>query len=296
MIAADPDRGGTVVVGVDGSEDALRAVDVAALVAGALGLPLDVVHAFIWPRLRVPLGPPPGAPAGAGLRAAAERVVAEAVDRARVSTPHLVARGRVVTGATVPVLLGASSNARLTVIGDRGLGGFSGLVLGSVAVALTAYGRRPVLVVRGAVREVGPVVLGVDGSTDEAAALEAALELASALGAPLRAVHATPPVVASGDDAADGPAVLEDVASSARAVGLTVETVVRPGDPRRVLLDESDGARLLVVGSRGRGGFVGLLLGSVSHAALHHARCPVLVVPGRHDVVPTGEVANGALA
>lgn len=274
-----------VVVGVDGSDAALRAVETAASIARQLGRRLDVVHAFVWPGLRAPVVPAPDTVPVGGLRRDAERIVEQGVDRARSVAPDVTVDGHVVSGAPEPVLLRASIDAALLVVGDRGLGGFSGLVLGSVAVELVTYGRCPVLVVRGRPEPSGPVVVGVDGSDACTTAIDLALVCAAAHGATLRAVHAAPEHSGGpGDDGVDVQNVFRHLDARRRAYAtVPVEKVVLHGDARRVLIDESSRARLVVVGSRGRGGFAGLLLGSVSQATLHHSSCPVAVVPHRAE-------------
>lgn len=272
---AAPDPTPTIVVGVDGSDCALRAVGTAAAEAHVLGCRLEVVHAFVWPELRVPEGALVGGSGGSGLRHEADRIVAEAVELARRAAPDVAVTGRVVTGAPAPVLLRASVDAALVVVGDRGLGGFTGLLVGSVAVALVTHGRCPVLVLRGRTAPAGPVVVGVDGSGGAMPAAELALAYAAAHGATLRVVTVVP---SDGAPAAD----MDLVDAALRrpdAHGVTVERVVQEGDARQALIAESHSARLVVVGSRGRGGFAGLLLGSVSQAVLHHADCPVAVLP-----------------
>lgn len=265
MAANDPTP--AIVVGVDGSDCALRAVETAAAEAHVLGCRLEVVHAFVWPELPVPRGSLVGGSGGAGLRHEADRIVAEAVELARRAAPDVDVTGSVVTGAAAPVLLRAGVDAALVVVGDRGLGGFTGLLVGSVAVALVTHGRCPVLVLRGRPAPAGPVVVGIDGSDGATAAAELALAYAAAHGATLRAVA----VARSGVE----DAVLPELDGR----GVAVERVVQQGDAREVLIAESRAARLVVVGSRGRGGFAGLLLGSVSQAVLQHAECPVAVLP-----------------
>ncbi|WP_082494740.1 universal stress protein [Cellulomonas sp. Leaf334] len=283
---------GPIVVGVDGSEPALRAVAAAAVQAGLLGFPLEVVHAFIWPELRGPAIPTPSDLPGAGLRKSAERIVDEAVRRAQETAPGVAVSGAVITGAPEPVLLRASVHAALVMVGDRGLGGFTGLLLGSVAIALASSAQCPVLVVRGRPEPSGPVVVGLDDSTAGETAVDLALSWAAANRLTLRAVHAAPEAPSrradpAGErgrrwapDAAAVPTVFALVELHRRAhPTVEVEREVRRGDARRVLIRESEHASVVVVGSRGRGGFEGLLLGSVSHATLHHAACPVAVVP-----------------
>lgn len=136
------------------------------------------------------------------------------------------------------------------------------------------------------------IVVGVDGSVGARAALRFALEEARLRGADVRAVAAwhLPASVYAGAYATPDTALVEQgLETDARdavtrtvdeiARGTTVETVVREGQPATVLLDEAKDADLLVVGSRGLGGFRGLLLGSVSQQCAHHASCPLVIVP-----------------
>ncbi|QPK49839.1 universal stress protein [Streptomyces gardneri] len=283
---------GVVLVGADGSDSALHAVETAAREARARGARLSVIHAFIWPLLKVPLGPSPYGPPDGGLRQQAQGIVDGAVAHARACAPGIEVTGEVLAGEPLTILAARSASAELVVVGSRGTGAFSGLVLGSVAVHLAAHAACPVLVVRGSGKPGGPVVLAVDGSRDSEAAVDFAFAAAAARGAELRAVHAWTP--------SSGPADLtplfhgtEEIrgeeervlaaalaGATARWPQVSVERRLVRGRPRPVLLEESAGAQLLVMGARGRGGFAGLLLGSVSQALLHHAECPVAVVRG----------------
>lgn len=287
----------TVVVGVDGSEAALRAVRLAAAEAARRRQALRVVHGFVWPLLRVPVGPAPDAPAGAGLRAQADQLVAQAVAEAEAAAPGVPVTGAVIDGQAATVLLREACAATLVVLGDRGLGGFASLLLGSVAAQVAAYAPCPVLVARGAQRDEGPVVVGVDGSALSRAAVEFAAEEAAAYGAPLLAVHAYRHPVSTGpgdmQPLVHDPDVLRDEEELVLAESLAgiaerypqvpVRKAVRRARPAAAVVEASRSARLLVVGTRGHGGFASLLLGSVSHAALHHADCPVAVVRATGD-------------
>lgn len=279
-------RDAPVIVGVDGSDESLAAVEVAVHEAELRGRPLEVIHAFVWPLLRVPLGPPPGAPPRAGMRHRAEDIVRRAVERALLVSPAADVSGHVVTGQTVPVLLDRARTAVLVVIGDRGLDAFAGLLVGSVAVALAAHADCPVLVVRGQADAAGPIVVGVDGSPSDLDVLDHAFATAAVHRAPLLALHArrrrrTGPTGDRHPPADDGDGRASRAVESMHDAhpDVAVQRVVVPGDARRALIDASREARLVVVGSRGRGGLAGPLLGSVSHAVLHHAACPVVVVP-----------------
>ena len=123
-----------IVVGVDGSEVSLDTVEWAAaeaVEAVERHRRLRVVHAFIWPLLRVPVGPSRYGPPDAGLRAQAQRILDEALLRARQSALGIDVAGAMPVGAPVPVLLSEIEQAPLVVPGSRGLGGFSELLLGS---------------------------------------------------------------------------------------------------------------------------------------------------------------------
>ncbi|MFC7549042.1 universal stress protein [Plantactinospora sp. GCM10030261] len=277
-----------VVVGVDGSASALDAVRLAAREAWWRDRPLRIVHAFIWPLLRVPVGPSPYGPSEGGLRHQAERLVAEAVDVAAKTVPDLPVDSAIVDGAAPPVLLRAARDAELLVLGSRGLGGVGDLLLGSTAVQVTAHATCPVLVARGEQRVDGPVVVGVDGSAQSTRAIDVAFDEAAHRGAALLAVHSWPlPTPVGWMAPYDTDVLAEDedrllaealAGGSERYPDVRVRRRVGPGDPGRMLVDESAKAQLVVVGARGRGGFAGLLLGSVSHRLLNSARCPVLVV------------------
>ncbi|MGW3247410.1 universal stress protein [Streptomyces sp. NPDC001070] len=286
-----------VVVGVDGSPLSLEAIEVAAGEARLRGCALTVVHAFFWPTLHAPLGPSPLGLTEGELRNMAGRVVTEAVERAHAAAPEVEVTDIVVAGEPLTVLEAQSRSAALVVVGSRGLGGFVGLLLGSTAVHLAAHGRCPVLVVRDGAAAAGPVLLGIDGSHAGETAIDFAFAEAALRGTSLVALHAwTPwdtPVPAPQDPSM--PYALERGKLAAGEERLLAEavagrgerypdvpvvhTVVR-GGAREELIGASRSAGLVVVGARGRGGFTGLLLGSVSQALLHHAHCPVVVVRG----------------
>ncbi|HLV58202.1 MAG TPA: universal stress protein [Natronosporangium sp.] len=280
-----------IVVGVDGSDAGRAAIDLAVTEARLHRRPLRLVHAFVWPILGVYTGPSPEGPPDGGLAADAERLLAESLDHAKRAGPDLTVTGEIVTGAAAPVLLDEATRAWLLVLGSRGLGGFVGLLVGSVTVQVASHTRRPLLVARGQVRESGPVVVGVDGPAS-AAAVEFAFAEAEVRGADLVAVHAwygdlpegveekLPLIYDAGDVTATLTSQLSGWVAEARARHPEVRAreEVRYGRAAKTLLELSREAQLVVVGARGRGGFAGLLLGSVSQALLHHAECPVAVV------------------
>jgi nucleotide-binding universal stress UspA family protein len=282
-----------VVVGVDGSEVAERAAGWAAGEARRRHVPLRVVQVAGWASIPHQYG---DSRFGPDLRPVLLRAVqSQVADAARVACeaePGLAVEPVVLGGYPVPRLLDEARSAQLMVIGDRGLGGVAGLLTGSVAVALAAQGTCPVVVVRGRSEPSdGPVVVGVDGTPVSEAALAAAFEAADARSVPLVAVHAwrdlylDPTVPTPAEPYAPQPQGWVELAE--RVAGwcgkypdLPVRRVVVRDAPSRVLVEQSAAAQLVVVGSRGHGGLEGLLLGSVSHAVLHRAHCPVMIVRG----------------
>lgn len=186
-------------------------------------------------------------------------------------------------GPAAGVLCEQSATAEMTVLGTRGQGGVAGLALGSVASQVAGHAQGPVVVVR----EDGllnhpprPVVLGADGSAASEPAIRFAFREAEVHRLPLLAVCA----LTDAPGILGGTRVLEEDFSRALSAyekefpEVTVMRQVSVRSPRAELLDESAGAPLLVVGSRGRGGLAGMSLGSVAHAVLHHASCPVAIV------------------
>ncbi|MGW0823120.1 universal stress protein [Streptomyces sp. NPDC002845] len=290
---------GLVVVGVDGSPSSLAAVDVAVQEARLRSAGLRVVHGFTWPALHPPVGPSPLGPAHGALRDQVEHMVSEAVQRARTQAPDVEVTHAVIAGEALAVLEGQSRDAALLVVGNKGHGRFAGVLVGSVAMHLAGHAHCPVMVVRGRPDPEGPVLMGVDGSPESRAAVEFACTEAALRGADLVAVHVwgtrgdgaefTLGLPAEEEHAdrlrAEGEQVLTEALTglSVSQTGVMVSGRLVRGPVRQSLIKESEGAQLLVVGARGHGGFTGLLLGSVSQAVLHHARCPVGVVR------PTGQ-------
>jgi nucleotide-binding universal stress UspA family protein len=286
-----------VVVAVDGSESALRATRWAAEEAARRGRALRIVHAYQWP----PVAGPTLASFETGfeaVRATAETVVRDALAAVADGASGLRCETEVVLGGTVPTLRSESERAALLVLGSRGLGGFSGLLAGSVTVALAAHGHCPVAVIRDEPPAEGPVVVGVDGSPASEAAIGFAFEEAALRGCELVAVLAwTDGVFPVGPSGVEYPVIdwtpfaeqAEELLGE-RLAGwaekypeVVVRRRIERDRPAVALLDAAKDARLLVVGSRGRGGFAGLTLGSVSQAVLHHAPCPVVVARPNHE-------------
>ncbi|TQM78957.1 nucleotide-binding universal stress UspA family protein [Saccharothrix saharensis] len=280
-----------IVVGVDGSASALTAVKWAAEEAARHRVPLKLVHAFLLPTR----GYPEIVLTGHDVREAFENQgrqwLEEAAAAARAAVPEVEPDTAIVFDRPAAALIAASEGARLIVLGSQGLGGFSGLLVGSVAVAVSAHGKSPVVVIRDEIRRDGPVVVGVDGSPTSEEAIAFAFAEASVLGAPLTAVIAWTDFLV--DSAFHSRftvdwARVEDEQLRLLAERLAgwrekypdvhVNRVVAHDRPVRALLDAARDARLLVVGSHGMGGFTGMLLGSTSQALVYHAECPLAVV------------------
>ncbi|UWZ40098.1 universal stress protein [Dactylosporangium roseum] len=287
----------TAVVGVDGSPESLRAVEWAAADAARRQRPLRVVYAFPRPTVYAPLTVPASSRLyEETMREGAEQILTEAVSRAVMVAPTLEISTHIAVRQPAAALVDASRHAAVAVVGHRGLGGFTGLLLGSVGVELAAHAACPVVIVRHADRPAGPqagrVLVGIDGSHDAEDALRFAFEQAAFRGTGLTAVHAylwpepanpndVLPLVCDRDDLRDEErrALVESITGWAeRYPDVDVHRLVVRGRPAAVLTELSAGAELLVVGSRGLGGFTGLLLGSVSQAVIQHAACPVAVV------------------
>ncbi|MET9262020.1 universal stress protein [Amycolatopsis sp. NPDC004079] len=281
----------TVLVGVDGSEGSADAVRWAARLASGRDLELELVHCLQLAGLVYGGGPAESAGLFASIRQDGERIAAEARELALSVDPSLEVSSEALTDSAPALLIARSHAARLVVLGRAGIGGFAGMLVGATTGAVVSHAGCPVAVVRGRQGD-GPVVAGVDGGWSSDAVLGTAFEEASFRQVPLVAVHAWIDVVY---DSAESSARLmpqweslepaEERLLAQRLAGwqekypdVEVRRKVVRDRPRHVLLDESSRAQLLVVGSRGRGGFAGMLLGSTSQAMVHHASCPVLVV------------------
>lgn len=285
--------GEPVMVGVDGSPSSLEAVAFAAQEAALRNVRLHIVHAFVWPASLVAARAAEGAPEPvAVLRARAETVVDQARVRAEKAAPGIAVTTEVADGPAAFILMQRSHRAAVMVVGDRGLGRFDGILAGTVATQLATYGSCPIVVVRGQPEPDGPVVVGVDGSERSARALDFAAGEACRRDVLLIAVHVwrmpVPPFPGTAMPLVYDTTMLEaeeqrrltaaatDLA--ARHPGLRIRQELGRGAATAVLTSWSRGAQLIVVGDRGHGGFVGLLLGSVSQHLIYHSACPVAVV------------------
>ena len=293
-----------VLVGVDGSPESLAAVDWAVARAERQGWRVHILCAYSLPSFTTAsLDGGYAALDDSAIRSGAQAVIDEAVER--VKKAGVTVTSSLETGDPAGVLVDLSEEAALAVVGTRGGGGFADRLLGTVSSALPAHSHCPAVVVprhnEGAdYTPVRRIVVGVDGSSSARRALKWAVTEAEAWGAELTAIAAVPMASGAGalawlPAAVDREQVLADVRSGLdRAInealegheGVTVRRHALDGNPAELLAEFSTAVDLIVVGSRGRGGFSGLLLGSTSQAVLSHASCPVLVAPSRH---PKGE-------
>jgi nucleotide-binding universal stress UspA family protein len=290
---------GPIVVGYDGSDSSNDALNWAMAEAKARHRPMRIIHV---------VGSTAGAVAGWGINAppdpellvkVGEQTVASAVSRIEAASPGTDVDTRILTGPSAKGILDHLVGADMVVVGSRGLSSFSELLLGSTGLVLAGHAPCPVVVVRERADlsvptpNAGRVVVGVDGSDLSNEAVAFAFDFASVHAAGITAVHVwTVPFYEVPGRGGPFTRELEDEAQDEELRVLSeslagwrekypdvdVQQSLVHGDAKQVLVDASAGARLLVVGSRGRGGFRSLVLGSVSHAALHHAHCPVAVV------------------
>ncbi|MFJ4205675.1 universal stress protein [Streptomyces sviceus] len=286
-----------LVVGVDGSDHSIGAVDWAADEAVRLGLPLRLVYASLWERYEGAL--PFGSHERPSAMVTAQSIVAGASERVHLRHPGLKVSTETVPAEAVDALLREGHNAAVLVTGSRGRGEVTGLLLGSVSLAVAARAHCPVIVVRGdkAGREGTHerILLGVGEPATAGEAVRFAFREAEARGCTLDVVRAWRcPAHETADDPhlADDPAhdheerasalidaVLQDAIAEHPGVDVRRDTVEGPA--RKVLLSRSAAADLVIVGARRRSGHFGLQLGRVGHMLLHHADCPVAIVPQR---------------
>jgi nucleotide-binding universal stress UspA family protein len=273
-----------VVVGVDGSAAATAALGWAVEEARRRSVPLQIVHVVDQRHSDAFTRANPLYVAEE--RRVAERVVDDAVMHVRGLAADVDVRPALEVGPPAVVLLARSAAAELMVVGSRGRGGFTGLLLGSTSLQVAMHASCPVVVLRGPAAPADRIVVGVDGSPSSELAVRFAFDRAQQTARGLTAVQAWHAPAAHVEARSGGPeragkeqqALLAERLAPWRERYPEVDVVEKTprGNAAAVLIGEP--AELLVVGSHGRDGFGGLLLGSVSHAVLHHARCPVAVV------------------
>jgi nucleotide-binding universal stress UspA family protein len=224
--------------------------------------------------------------------AALDAIVARVLGTARAATVDQ----QVVNDHAARALLEASDGADLLVVGARGLGRLQGLLLGSVSSSVLRHATCPVAVVREGTEQSGEgiarVIVGIDGSDTSSRALDWALDEGRLHRATVEVVHAWTFPYGTGEKfaaVAFDSTPLEDAArrtldaavesADTRGLPASVTRTLTIGSAAASILDAAENADLIVVGSRGLGGFKGLLLGSVSYHIVHHATCPVVVLP-----------------
>jgi nucleotide-binding universal stress UspA family protein len=288
-----------VVVGFDGSSSARAAVQYGVGEALLRGCDLRLVHAFSWPLIYPPFGAEYD-PHDHGPRVAMLKMLTAMARDVQRDHPDLAVDTRIVDGSPGGVLVAASSDATVLVVGHRGMGGFTGLLAGSVGMQTTGHAHCPVVVVRGKPTTAagpqpggGPIVLGFDGSPSASMAANAAFAQAQRWGDELLVVHHHPPHTARAEAEAavaghrsprcttDEFAASLSVAAAGYADVMYRTEVVHGGSAATALIAaaRSVDAGLLVVGARGVGGFRGLVMGSTSRSLVEHAPCPVMVIP-----------------
>jgi nucleotide-binding universal stress UspA family protein len=287
----------TVVVGVDGSPGSDQAVRWAAEGTAQRNLRLHIVHAMRGVEMYYGAGLAGPTSLFDAVQREGEKIVRDSVRLANSVAEKVPVTTDLRSEPPASLLIELSRTARMVVVGRSGSGGFAGMLVGSTAAAVVSHAHCPVAVVRARrtvaeVPDTGPVVVGIDGSPTSEQAIAVAFEEASLRGVPLIALHAwsdityddmygTAGFVAEWESIQEG----EQRLLAQRLAGwqekypnVDVQRRLVRDRPRHALLDESEKAQLVVVGSRGRGGFRGMLLGSTSQALVHYAQCPVLVV------------------
>ncbi|MGV0745324.1 universal stress protein [Mycolicibacterium sp. XJ870] len=285
---------GSVVVGIDGSDSALRAARWAGAVAERFGAPLQILHAL--PMIGRNLTQSAGAMVAAMM--AYQRDSAEIFLKAAADAVSADRAGLTITTASSnepadEALIAASAQARLVVLGGKTVTPTAALLLGSTSLAVATHAACPVVAFRGdrVAPGAGPIVVGVDDSPAAETALAAAFDLADRLGSPLRAVRSLSFVVPAetgvtmpfmidwaGLEAAELAELTEAVdTQNQRHPGVAATCFVEPVSPGKALMRHADEAELVVVGTRGRNALAGILLGSTTLNMLHHSAIPVMV-------------------
>ena len=272
-----------VIAGTDGSQESMRAVGWAAREAALRKATLRIVAIPVLPQRMIPSPAAPEAVAGMVERSM-RRALAAAAQEAATLEPDLAIETQLLSGAPAQVLVGVAEEASMLVLGSRGAGGFSAMILGSVSRYVATHAVVPVVVAREeTIATHREIVVGVRDPAQSGAALGFGFEEASLRRARLLAVHAWS---WSGPGHSEVPAEessrLESAVAAWREKFPEVEArwEVMHAHPGRVLAGASARADLVVLGRHGPGEPHGLGVGSVTHAVLGHAHGPVISVPG----------------
>ncbi len=285
----------SIVVGYDGSPSARMALEWAIEEAKIKQASLRIVVAWSLPPLEMSVSDSSFTDPAVleSEKDYGDELLAEALGLARDA--GVDAGGFVLPDSPAHALVEASAEADFLVVGSRGHGTFAGLLLGSVSRQVATHAKCSSVIVRPAADpQSRDIVVGVDGSQPSLHALDFAFDEADRRGMRLRVLHTwdVPPVGAiTGVPTFSPPEFIRDLKNSeARLISealaghgdrypdVEVSEELEQGGPVQVLTEASEHAAMVVVGSRGRGGFLGLLLGSVSHGIAHHAHCSVAVI------------------
>lgn len=284
----------SVVVGYDGSDGSERALQWAAEEARLRGLPLQILS--VWEEPMVDMGFGGGAIIDPNLaevmKERGEQIAAQGLQMVADRGVHATAES--VVGPAASALVEASESADLIVTGSHSKRGVAEILLGSTSSQVATHSTCPTIVVRPAELTNQRVGVAIDGSGPGQRALDFAFDAASRRGWKLLVIHAWDVHVVGFDvDASTYPKggiidevrEAEDRLSSEVLAGhrdrypdVEIEYHLDRGHPDHVVLEAAESCDLLVVGSRGHGGFASLMLGSVSNRVLHHAECSVAVV------------------
>lgn len=265
----------TILCGVDGSEESLRAVKLAASIAERLSarlLGLYVIPAHLVYQLGIYR-----AEGEAELTADAEALLTGIRDQTGFPIEPLILQG---DPADTLIEVAAERSCDLLVAGHRGRSGVARWFLGNVATKIVFHAASTVLVSKGQAPTLcARTLCGLDGSPESERAAMEALGLVELLGGSIRFAH----VRSSDQEAGSADTLLASYCEKARKAGVTADPVAIEGQPAAAILGLAADwdANLIAVGNRGLGGFAGLRLGSTSHQILQHALCSVLICPGK---------------